>query len=471
MTHAAWEKCRAFLWWSLIGLSCSTTPLNISAQTPDYNLSRPRSAQEFQFTKVDLALLRQADAFDKYAEDHGWVYRDSRIDEYLQKVGLSLVPAETPAHVVWQFRVIRDLEVNAFASPNGSIYVNSGLFGRIENEAQLAGVLAHEITHVVNRHTYLAQRSMRKKMVAIDLIQGATSVASYGGVNPLIMEAMGNIFPIMVEYTMFGYSRELEHEADVYAVDMLRARGYDLHEFARGFELFGKGPEVQLAAEPAFWASHPKLADRVKYIENAAGQEPPNTSPGTINRAAYVAAAADIIRRNAEMAILLGRPRTAVASALRLTGDEPNNPDNYVLLGDAYRSLGGRTPLPEPEEMTANAKEATRKRLRKMTLVEYDKALMAEAGAPRNWQVNWDRSQKAYQKAIEMDAHVASAHRGLGYLWEANNAMPQAIEQFNLYLDMAPEAKDARQIKLHLEKLSGSAVGAGSSNSKSELNK
>jgi len=143
-------------------------------------LAPPQKAQDFKFTKVDLDLLKQVNAFDAYVEEKGWVYNEPEATAYLEKLGSSLVPAQTPENVTWHFRVMRDLEVNAFALPNGSIYVNSGLLSRMENEAQVAGVLAHEITHVVNRHGYLENRSMRKKMVAIDVLQAAASV----GPNP-----------------------------------------------------------------------------------------------------------------------------------------------------------------------------------------------------------------------------------------------------------------------------------------------
>ena len=94
------------------------------------------------------------------------------------------MPRETPENVLWRFRAIRDLEINAFALPNGSIYVTTGLLSRMENEAQLAGVLAHEVTHVTNRHTYLEYRSARKKMVAIDVMVAAASAASYAASIP-----------------------------------------------------------------------------------------------------------------------------------------------------------------------------------------------------------------------------------------------------------------------------------------------
>ena len=408
-------------------------------------------SQPFRFTKVDLELLRRTDAFDKYIEERGWVYSDPETNDYLEKLGLSLVPTETPENVKWRFRTIRDLEVNAFALPNGSIYVNSGLLARMENEAQLAGALAHEVAHVVGRHGYLQCRSSRKKMVSIDVILAAVS--------PAITIAMGNLLPMIVTETMFGYSPELEHEADVYAVHALYSRGYDLREFSRGFELLRKGPEVDLSTEPVFWASHPKLASREQYITDLAKLLQSNDTGFLVNQHGYRSATVNVIRHNAELAILLGRPRTAVAIAQRLIADEPNNAENYVLLGDAYRSLGARTPLPQSDETTNEAKNATRQRLHKMTIAEYDNALLADPQGAERWQANTDRSEEAFRKALQMDPRNATAHRGLGFLFELNDARQDAIAQFQKYLEMTPNAKDARQVRLHLDSLLKASPG------------
>jgi len=416
-------------------------------------LAPPQKAQDFKFTKVDLELLKQVNAFDTYMEDKGWVYNDPETNAYLDNLGSSLVPAQTPENVTWRFRAIRDLEVNAFALPNGSIYVNSGLLSRMENEAQLAGVLAHEVTHVVNRHTYLEYRSARKKMVAIDIMLAAASTAYYAGVNPAIVNAMGNLLPMIVVSTIFGYSRELEHEADVYAVNTLQLQGYDLREFSRGFELLRKGPEVDLSKEPVFWASHPKLADRVQYVATMAAQLQPNNASLRIGELPYGTATRNVIRHNAGLAIMLGRPRTAAAIAQRLMAEEPNNADNVALLGDAYRTLGARTPVPGDEELTDHAKDEARKRMRKMTMVEYDKALLADPRGVEHWEANAARSEDTYRKALAMDPNNATSHRGLGFLYERKDQRASATEEFRKYLELAPTAKDARQIRLHLDSL------------------
>ncbi|MGA9529857.1 MAG: M48 family metalloprotease [Terriglobales bacterium] len=433
----------------------SSSGISTRDKEPDTfsKLPLPSAAQTFKFGDVDLKLLSQVNDFDKYIEERGWVYHDPATDAYLEKIGLSLVPRETPENVQWRFRVVRDLEVNAFALPNGSIYVNSGLLSRMENEAQLAGVLAHEVTHVTNRHGYLEFRSARKKMVAIDVILAAARVAPYAGVGAVVVNSMGNLLPMIMIGTIFGYSRELEHEADVYAVNALYLQGYDLRQFSRGFELLRKGPEVDLSQEPVFWASHPKLADRVKYVAAMAEKLQPNPSGLRVEERGYRSSTMNVSRHNAGLAMTLGCPRTAVAIAQRLISEEPGNAENFVMLGDAYRTLGARTPLPEDDELTNRAKDRERERMQKMTIAEYDKALMAAPRANEHWQANVTLSTEAFDKALSIDPGNRTAHRGLGFLAEREDRRTAAIEEFRKYLELAPDARDYRQIKLRLDSL------------------
>src|ERR1700693_3039664 len=147
----------AFLCFCLAA-SVPVSAARLSVQAPP---SPPK--EEFQFTKVDLELLEQVNLLDKRFDRDGLVYADEPTNAYLQRVGESLVARDLKLeNVVWQFRVLSDPVPNAFALPNGSIYVNTGLLALLENEAQLASVLAHEETHVLHRHSYLENRSARK---------------------------------------------------------------------------------------------------------------------------------------------------------------------------------------------------------------------------------------------------------------------------------------------------------------------
>jgi tetratricopeptide (TPR) repeat protein len=245
----------------------------------------------------------------------------------------------------------------------------------------------------------------------------------------------------------------LEHESDVYAVNILNAQGYDLKEFARGFELLRKGPEVDLSHEPVFWASHPKLTDRVQYIASMANQLQANATGLRAEPASYLVGTRSAIRHDADLDMMLGRPRTAVAIAERLIALEPDRAEHYALLGDAYRTLGARTPTPAPEEQSEQGKKEARGRMRKMTLVEYDKALLADPNGAERWQANCLRSEQAFQKALDLNPTNAEAHRGLGFLYEQQGRRPAAIEHFKKYLELTPNASDARRIRMHVEAL------------------
>src|SRR5205085_5147320 len=140
-----------------------------------------------------------------------------------------------------------------------------------------------------------------------------------------------------------------------------------------------------------------------RYVATMATQLQPNSEGLLINKPPYRTATVNVIRHNAGLAIMLGRPRTAVAIADRLIAEEPGNPENYVLLGDSYSSLGGRTFVPEDDELSDHGKNEARKRLRKMTLVEYDKTLLADSKGVEHWQANAVRSEEAFRKALDMD--------------------------------------------------------------------
>src|ERR1051325_7106174 len=129
-------------------------------KTAPVEATPPPVREEFKFGKVDLELLEQVNLLDRRFERDGLVLTDETTNTYLERVGKSLLPRGLNLeHVRWKFRALRDPVPNAFALPNGSIYVSTGLLALMDNESQLGAVLAHEMTHVLRRHTYLQNRS------------------------------------------------------------------------------------------------------------------------------------------------------------------------------------------------------------------------------------------------------------------------------------------------------------------------
>ena len=92
-------------------------------------------------------------------------YADPFLQDYVNELGQSLVPKETPAGTLFSFRVLDNPEPNAFALPDGRIYINSGLLLFVQNEAQLAVVLGHEIAHVTERHYVESVRAQKREQL------------------------------------------------------------------------------------------------------------------------------------------------------------------------------------------------------------------------------------------------------------------------------------------------------------------
>src|SRR5205809_3510530 len=190
---------------------CMLTVLSLSTSLAGAS----ETPETFKFTKIDLELLDKVNQADREFERKGLVFNDPDTNAYIEEIGQKMVPEGPLENVKWRFRVLRDAEPNAFALPNGSIYIHSGLLALIPNEAQLASILGHEVTHVTNRHGYLENRSYRKKVAAINILSAVGGVAGgFGGIGgAAVSGVLGTLVPGMMVASIYGYSRELEREA------------------------------------------------------------------------------------------------------------------------------------------------------------------------------------------------------------------------------------------------------------------
>ena len=142
--------------------------------------------------------------------------------------------------------------------------VNTGLLAVLDNESQLASVLAHEITHVTGRHGYDANRSYRKKALTVSLIQMGASYAPGGNNWSESFRLAASVLPIIMQASINGYQKELEREADLYALEKLGNTGYDPREMANAFRHLQETNEVEL--QTVYYSDHPKLKDRIDYV-------------------------------------------------------------------------------------------------------------------------------------------------------------------------------------------------------------
>jgi len=430
-------------WQALLACFCLLAFLSVATAQPQ--------PTPFRFGDVDLEFLDQTQQLDKKFEDQGLVYLEPELNAFVNRVGKSLIkPEDQLEKVTWQFRVYRDPSVNAFALPNGSIYVFTGLLARVENEAQLAGILAHEIVHVRNRHGYQSYRSYRKKMLTINILSAVGAYTGTAGWGASLAAQF------MLAISVVGYSRELEKEADLTGARLLAASPYDAREMVNALECLKEKYEVDLDGEP-FYGDHPKTKDRITYLnewvtKSAALLEPKEANAGS-SKEEYRKSVEAVTRHDVELAIDAGLYRTAVALGKMLMEVHPDSAANVTSLADAYAALGPRSIEPTVEEKTGKGKRDARKRRSKLTLQEEEKSLAATATGQELQKANYAEAEKLYQRASELDQNYALAWRGLGELAEKQNLPQPATEAYQKYLGLQPAAMDRLLIMRRIKTL------------------
>jgi predicted Zn-dependent protease len=145
---------------------------------------------------------------------------DPRLQQYVNDVGYWVASRSARSDLPWTFGVIDSNGINAFAAPGGYIVITIGLFNLLENEAQLAGVLAHEISHVVRKHHLEALQKTMKREFWAEL----TVVAAKDGKNSQALETLVNTG---IQLYATGLDRKYEYEADLYGVVLAARAGYD----------------------------------------------------------------------------------------------------------------------------------------------------------------------------------------------------------------------------------------------------
>ncbi len=199
-------------------------------------------------------------------ERHAKIVDDPVIAEYVNRVGQNLV-RNSDAKVPFTIKLIDSQAVNAFALPGGFFYVNSGLFMRAESEAELAGVMAHEIAHVAARHgTKQATKGQVMQLATIPLIfMGGWT--GYG-----IYQAAGFAIPI----TFLRFSRKAEEEADFLGLQYLYKSGYDPTAFVDFFEKMKADEKRKPGTMSKLFRSHPPHGKRIVKVQKTIDSLLPN---------------------------------------------------------------------------------------------------------------------------------------------------------------------------------------------------
>lgn len=335
-------------------------------------------------------LWLQAKKLDGYFQKGKQVYDAPKLRAYLQGIMDKLYPE-------FSGKIRVDLHrapvLNAFALPNGSIYINVGLLAALENEAQIASVLAHEGIHFLQKHS-AKQRVHRQN--------------SQGWAVAVTMMGIPFAGQLVAQSAMSGYSVEHETEADMLGYDRLVNAGYAASEAPRAFEILAREAKANEIKEPYFFASHPQLKVRIENF-NKLNAENSGASKGRIGFEDYQQHVAALRGPVIQQKIAAGK-QAAVIAALEDQGANRLYPE----LKDYYLALAFLKQ--ETDEST-------------------------------------DKAVSLLNKTIEQKPGFADAHRELGFLYMKLDEKTKARKYLSSFIELAPKDQDTAFAKYYLDKL------------------
>ncbi len=320
--------------------------------------------------------------------DSDYIYDNPAFESYLNRIAQKLLDTYPYTHdVSIRMRVLKDPEFNAFAFANGFVYFHVGIIALAENEAQLASIMAHEITHVLERHLIKKQRSLYNKTAFLSLFDGLGVYA---------------LFPaLMTVSSMAGFSQSLESRADVGGFDMLKKAGYDVNQAPKMFSGmidYLKGEKIKT---PFFFSSHPKLKKRVKNFNRLITKNNLKDVKGRVNSDEFNGFINDVLLENIHLVLSRGYFSTAEKNVERYIKKNPDDALGYYYRGEVYRQWQNK------------------KKKKRDKAEDFDKAILA------------------YDQALKYDAQHADAYKGKARIFQRQKKHDKAKKLFKKYLALS----------------------------------
>jgi len=393
----------------------------------------------------------------------GVVVDDPQLTEYIGSLGSQISSRANNGDFSFHFFFVKDDEINAFALPGGYIGVNSGLLLATNSENELAGVLAHEVSHVTQRHIaramYDNERTSIVSMAAMiaAILLGAASNAHGDAITGAVMGAQG-----LTQQHAINFTRANEIEADRVGMEVLSSAGFDPNGMSSFFEEIGKRYGAQEQYVPALLQSHPVTTERIAEARARARQLPQTKHQDS---AGYGLA-------RARMQVLSASTPEAAFALFKDQGDSNNPADRYGLaLSQMRMNLNDNaerimhdlatefpTVIPyrigqaealmasgETEQALARYKDAERLFPRNVPLtISYADALIAAGQAAAAHSLLLDllnnveptpEQLRLIARAANAEGDVGDAYYYMSYYYGAIGNVPLAISQVRLALE------------------------------------
>jgi predicted Zn-dependent protease len=206
---------------------------------------------------------------------------DAEITDYLNTLGYKLVAASSDARQEFNFFLIKDPQVNAFALPGGFVGINSGLILTAQSESELAGVVSHEVAHVTQRH--MARMVAQQKQSQIMSLAALAVAILAARSSPDVSSAAIMATQASAVQSMLNYTRDHEREADRVGFQVLERAGFDAHAMAVFFERMQRSTRYYETNAPAYLRTHPITYERIADMQNRAQNLPYRQVPDSLD--------------------------------------------------------------------------------------------------------------------------------------------------------------------------------------------
>jgi len=317
--------------------------------------------------------------------------RDAALQAYIQGIACRLSGDHCPDVRV---HLVRTPHFNASMAPNGMMQVWTGLMLRVDNEAQLAAVLGHEIGHYLERHSVERLRDAKAR----------AGFASFIG----LFGVVGAVGQLGLVAGMYAYGRDHERDADRIGAVLMQRAGYDVAEASRIWENL----QLEVRARPEgeqnnpLFATHPAPEERIEALGKLAADMP----GGDKGETAWRERVRPFMREWLAEEVKRGQHEESLALlARKLAGTTPARPDYLYARAEVYRLRAKDNDL--------------------------------------------DAALADYRAAAMLEDAPAEVHRGMGYVYRIRDQAAPARASFQRYLELAPQAPDSLMIKRYMEDL------------------
>jgi len=371
-------------------LGCGCSAFSALAQTAVTPWSSPQRFVRPLDDSEEGGLWALMDREEARLKRSAFLVRDPALNKYVSDIACRLAGEHCPDMRVY---LVRTPVFNASMAPNGMMQVWTGLLLRVENEAQLAAVLGHEIGHYLSRHSIERLRQARSNSAAAQIMG--------------LFGVVGLVGQLGVAASMMAYSRDHEREADRIGLLLMHKAGYATDEAAkvwRDLQLELKERPDGGSRNPLF-STHPAPEDRQQELAALAA----TFQGGESNAAEWQKRVQPFLRDWLVEEVKRGQHEETIALLTRLAHDIPSRPEYLVARGETYRLRGASEDL--------------------------DKALAD------------------YKMALAVEGVPAEAYRGLGMIQRLRDQPAEARTNLLRYLELAPQAPDAGMIKSYVEEL------------------